>query len=385
MNTRRATPANAPGDTFDFIACAAHGSGIHAFHTYANMSGEMRCLDADADTNAIDAFLKTDAAPKGIIIDTAGAAASGHLNYIREHSARKCVFVILTRDPLERLLSVTNTHILWWAESAAGVFAQPLARTCLYQSGDIRGLTAELLALDVMNTLPRLLPLLPQQKDRLLFFDIHDLYPEHVEDSLAMLRRSIGERGREGTQREANGFSIPNALIYKKENNFVRYIRPLWLRHKDVWFSIIPCPREFCAAYGLEPHIVMSRDPADLGFTLGDYEGELAFVLTEYAHHAPENARRIVRGLLENRPSLLRDYCQDVSMRHRFASTLAEALFLTDAKLLDMAREDPAFAAALRAFLNDHVETVAAHPGWRTPPAWPRTRALCDELRDSAA
>ncbi|WP_297044842.1 hypothetical protein [uncultured Desulfovibrio sp.] len=368
----------------DFIVLAAHGAGIHAFHTYANMFGNMACLDKDADAETLDAFLQANDTLKGAIIDSAGAVADGRLAAVLDRSGSDSAFVILTRDPLERLLSVANTHILWWAESASGVSGRQLSRTNLHQYGDVKTFLAnKLLGADNMNTLPRILPLLASKTNKYIFFDIHDLYPEHVEDSLAMLRGSIGERA--GTQREANGFSIPNALIYKKENSFVRYIRPLWLRHKDVFFAISPCPREFCAAYGLEPHIVMSRDPADLGFTLGDYEGELAFVLTEYAHHAPENARRIVRGLLENRPSLLRDYCQDVSRRHRFASILTDALFLTDAKLLDMAREDPAFAAALRAFLNDHVETVAGHPGWRTPPAWPRTRALCDELRDSAA
>lgn len=371
----------------DFIVFTAHGAGIHAFHTYANMYENMACLDMDADAETLDAFLLANDTLKGAIIDSANAVANGRLAAVLDRSDSDSVFVILTRDPLERLLSVANTHILWWAESASGVFSRPLPQTSLHQYGDIKTFLAKkLLDADTMNTLPRILPLLASKTNKYIVFDIHDLYPEHVENSLAMLRRCCRAKEREaGTQRETNGVSIPNTLIYKKENRFVRCIKPLWLRHRDVWFAISPCPREFCTAYGFEPHIVTSRDPAELGFTLGDYEGELAFVLTEYAHHAPENAMRIVRGLLENRPSLLRDYCQEMSRRHRFAATLTDALFLTDEKLLDMAREDPAFAMALATFLNNHVQTVAGHPGWRTPPAWPRTRALCDELRDSAA
>lgn len=99
--------------------------------------------------------------------------------------------MVLSRDPLERLKSVVNTHILWWAEAVAGVFDLPGHATKLYDCGDVQTMTETLLGAPNMNTSWKLLPVLAPRMQKLLVFDIRELYPENAEQSLFSLTTAI--------------------------------------------------------------------------------------------------------------------------------------------------------------------------------------------------
>ncbi|MBD5417273.1 MAG: hypothetical protein HDR50_06365 [Desulfovibrio sp.] len=345
-------------DTIDFLVLAAHGTGIHAFHTYANMLPGISCLSHGISEKAIREFLRNPGhTAKGLILDTP-ALDEGFLDAILARCSPQCTLVVLSRDPLERLKSVVNTHVLWWAEATAGVFDRPGHATKLYGCADVKTMTETLLDAPNMNTSWKLLPLVAPRMHNFLVFDIRELYPENAERSLLSLLALL-EKGKL-PQGSIPGFSIPRSLVYRKENSFVRFIKKLRLRHGDAWFAIKPCPYEFCSSYGLEQDIVLLRDPADYGFSLGDYEGELAFVLCEYDHHSRTNAMNIVRQRLEQEPELLLDYCADISRRHAFAQKLADCVALTNDGLLDFARSDRQFGSALRQFFQNHEHCLTA-------------------------
>lgn len=350
----------------DFLVLASHGSGIHAFDTYVNMLAGVRCLGSNVNREQVDAFLAgTPSGKNGLVLDSAAAIANGLLEHVLRHAGKDCILVILGRDPLQRLKSVVNTHVLWWAESAAGVFERSAYATVLYAHGDVGSLTASMLAAENMNTVPQILPLVSPIIKRRIYFDIHDLYPENAPASLNNLYQMLY-----GVPLPFFP-AIPDTLIYRKENSFVRFIKKLFIPYNDVYFGLTPCPREFCDALGLTSRIVVECDPREVGFSLGTYDrgAGLAFVLADRAHHAPENAQRIAREILEKEPSRLVEYCTDLSRRNHLALTLSRALELTDECLAELARQTPDFGRALRNFL-ERPRKVLAEAGIMMPEQW---------------
>lgn len=108
-------------DTFDFVCIASHGSGIKAFRRYLTMLDGVRCLLYPASLEQVENFLEQEG-KKGVILDSTSYLENGISEYILRNTTPGFLPIILSRDPVDRLLSVANTHLLWWAQSISGVF-----------------------------------------------------------------------------------------------------------------------------------------------------------------------------------------------------------------------------------------------------------------------
>lgn len=130
--------------------------------------------------------------------------------------------------------------------------------------------------------------------------------------------------------------------------------------------------------------MVLSGNPADYGFSLGDYDGELTFVLCEYDHHSRANAMKIVRQRLAKEPAFLHDYCADISRRHALAQKLADSVALTNEALLDFARGNRHFGIALQQFFTNHEQCLTAC-GRKVSDSWQGTQRFSAKLASTLA
>lgn len=170
---------------FYFIVLAAHGSGINAFVSFLNQIENLQCLKSGSSVEDYKNFLKSNfVSYKGCVIDKTTLLKNNILEYILQNISQDCILITIMRDPLQRLKSVMNTHILWWAETVSGTYCLNLKNDILYKNGDEKSFLSYLLNFPTMNTVVELYKMISHLFVRKLFYDISDLYPENAVNAL---------------------------------------------------------------------------------------------------------------------------------------------------------------------------------------------------------
>lgn len=257
-------------DALDFIVLGAHGSGLNAFHTFANTISGIECIDWKTSTDKLKASLHANTHnKKGLVVDRADIKRNGRLECILQNLSSDCLLICLVRDPCARFKSVVNTHIQWWAESVAGTFDLPLSSNRLFTCGDEITHLKSIIKTPTMNTQVELFQEFSTQCRDILFYDISDLFPQNAASTFQKLSEVL-------LGQPLENFSVPGCLPFSRENLFVKFIKPLKLEDN---LKLKPCPVEFLEIYGYSQNDIVEKfAPDEYGFTLGDFPGDVALV-----------------------------------------------------------------------------------------------------------
>ncbi|WP_308620499.1 hypothetical protein [uncultured Desulfovibrio sp.] len=358
---------------FAFIVLASHGSGVHALHAYLTMLPGVECLLYPKSKEQIEIFLKSGGI-KGVILDSSAYMENGIFDCILKNLEGQTLAIVLSRDPVERLNSVVNTHILWFAQSASGVFE----KSTVFPFSGIPGLLDHVIHAKTMDSVPGYTKCIHEKADSMLFFDMSDIYPEKYAHTLSKIAKylSIPERERE-RERE----NLTNCMPFGKENRFFHKIKRLRIHDKNLTFSLVPCLTAFCHEYGYAEDVIITTTRDECGFFLGDNAlKEISFVCIDYDHCSRKNAKRILSHILSRDWGKIRNYCLNISARNGLAKQIAENLYLTDKKLLDTSEENRTLGHALDIYVENEIQNMTKYCPEQLM-YWERTLALHAELK----
>lgn len=340
----------------DLVVIANHGAGQNALCYFLNQirpaisthiaSGQY------ASEQSVAAWLDRAGLGKAIFFDSRTPLADDKFrNYVFENLSDSCQFITLVRDPLQRLKSVVNTHIYWWACAASGLYHFQPGQTLLFRSRNINNLLSHLMAEPTMNVLADACQYLGAWRDRLRVLSIADLRHDRINKAFAPIYKAIYGAG-------FNPVDIPEAPAFNMINNFPRFIARKQIRITDFDLSIFVCPVEFLDAYVINKEAVIAEmDPASCGFNIGKFAGKIAFILDSGAVY-PAEIKNHLRSYLAGHHKILQDYCKELSERSQLARQTGEALWLTDEKLLQYAHTNRNLAKQLASYLEQDIAGI---------------------------
>ncbi len=360
-------------DTFDFVCIASHGSGIKAFRRYLTMLDGVRCLLYPASLEQVENFLEQEG-KKGVILDSTSYLENGISEYILRNTTPGFLPIILSRDPVDRLLSVANTHLLWWAQSISGVFEKNVYKENIFPYSSMKHFIRHIINAKTMNAVVGFIDCIKEKYEEMLFVDVHDIYPENASKVLGIIEEKLNIAG-------GGGVTIPPGIVYAKGNSFVSRIKKLYINYNNLKFRIVPCPSLFCDAYGYENDIVITCNRDECGFTIGDnLIKEISFVCDDYGQCSKDDAKKILRSIFMNDESIIKKYCTDVSSRNRLANQIAENLYLSEEKIFALAADDKDFAGALFTYLEREIRSMERYCP-RQLENWENTISFAASLR----
>lgn len=343
------------GKKFDFVILGAHGSGLNAINSFLNLTANIKCMFSQITTKTIENFFQNSEVDStlGIIVDTKEIINDPVINYLLSHLSSDVILIVLLREPIERIKSVMNTHLQWWADAVSGAHEVSLSQTMLYNWGDESSLLCELLSEDCVNPVPTMYEKFSQSFENKIFFDISALYPENIIKTLNKLSSYFPFS-------HLNELLIPQSLPFSRKNLFVRYVKKLYLDiklpDKNFSISLQPCPQEFCSLYGFtDERILLTIKQNEYNFTLGDFSGDISFVICNPAKFDLNDIKNI-KNYIRNNPLIIENYIADLTKRHNFSKLILKSLLLTDTKLMNFAKHNTHQALLLYNYCNTQYQ-----------------------------
>lgn len=302
---------------FDFICIASHGSGINALIKYLQFFDVDVLVYKNNLLSSIDTFLNESCGKNmGVIVDKADISDIS-MNYIIKNSKNNFKLLILSRDPVRQLLSVVNTHILWWADSVAGISTTPLTSLYLYNNSNIYNLILHILNLDHMWTLPKLLHSYYHINNKTII-DISELAPQKINDTMRIINVKCDKQ-----------LDNTTSLAFNRANRFVFNVKRIYVKKNNFSFSVYPCPTVFCRLYGIYDDILYSYNKDEINFPLGNYDGTISFVCSNYnfeqlSINKNEFIKYAKNIITQNDSIIIRNYCNEISDRYEISRKLQE-------------------------------------------------------------
>lgn len=337
----------------DIVVISSHGSGIHAASLFLKQIEPKLSLFTIANKMAskenIARWLNTETQGKVAIFESFAHLANDALrNQILANLEDKCQFVILVRDPLDRLKSVVNTHIYWWACAASGLYAGNVYSTSLFAKMDIEGLLSSVMRAANMKTLVNTFRYLLSYHDKMNVLAISDLSHNKINQTFGRIYKDIFACG-------MNYVDFPKVPVFNKINNFPDRLRKMGL-FDDIEIGI--CPVAFMDAYNIDKsNIIVDMDPQVCGFEIGNFPGNIAFVLDTGRKYSDET-KNYLKSYFASHKHILIAYCKELSKRYKFARQVSDPLLLTDEKLLQYARTNSRLAKQLVSYLAEDLAGI---------------------------
>lgn len=322
----------------DFIILGSHGSGLNAMQKYLNQCDVCQVLPHNGQNSLhhVEPFLQQYTGTRGMFVDKAfsGPRAANDLDKLLAYCRRGYTLVVTTRDPLEQILSVINTHIRWWADASIGLSIMPITSLLLYQSMSVAGLCNKMLESNIMWAVQQLLPHMAEKAGQVFVIAINELHPPQIEHTLLKMFNTMGIDVRQ----HAWSINMPNSLVYSQINRFVGKV-PKLACSGPMDFTLDPCPEEFCDLLDRNKALMLCYEPEEIGFTLGNFNGRIGFECSREEINASgltENAfLKIVKDTVEaDDLHVLRAYASNLSQRHTTALSVFEHLKVTGDKIL---------------------------------------------------
>lgn len=322
----------------DFVILGSHGSGLNAMQKYLNQCDACHVLLHNGQTcvHHVEPFLQQHTGTRGMFVDRAfsGPKATMDLDKLLAYCRQGYTLVVTTRDPLEQILSVINTHIRWWAEASIGLSTTPMTSLLLYQSMSVAGLCSKMLESSIMWAVQKMLPHMTANAGQIFVIDVNELHPPQIEQTLLTMFRAIGI----DTQDHAWRIKLPDSLVYSQVNRFVGKV-PKLACSGPMDFTLDPCPEEFCDLLDRDKSLMLCYDPEAIGFTLGNFSGSIGFECNRDEINTSgltaDAFLKTVKDIVEaDNLQILRTYASNLSQRHATAISVFEHLKVTSDKIL---------------------------------------------------
>lgn len=365
----------------DCIVLAGHGTALGSIVAYLRRFESMDVLWSAPNSleQCLPDFLETDFDFHTLILDHDGYFE--HIELIRKFLAPTLTLIVMTRDPIDQIESVVNTHIFWWALCAFGASeAETLGGLYLYQSGSLVACLKSIIVSGYLWPTTKILPALSNRVSKVYFTDVSDLSPKSARNTLSHISQLIYGRSR------AYAFEEPHSRIFCRKNRFIGNIKKL--HNKELLsFSLEVCPAEFYSALGKIHTTSLHYNPSDVGFSSGDFKGDLAFECKSddpvQKQIPPEKFLAIVRRCVEaNNKLILRSYCEDISTRIASAESLYSDICFNNDKIFSVFDGDKSLTSFFLAQTEDLGALLTSH-GSKIPSAWKTTHVFHDKLKRS--
>lgn len=343
--------ASNPGRKLDFIILSSHASGRGALSRYINSLPGVKCLDGYENPitiESINQFINcNDKIKKGIFIETSNRCNKNTYNYITSNTCDNCLLIVLLRDPLEKLISSYNYNVNVFAHIATGCSNEALEDTYMHMCGYKTKLIERLCKTTSMSTVYDLYPLFSNAIKDKLFIDMNQILPANAHKTLDKIYRilfghDIGE------------ITFPDIKFNSIKYGFVNWIKPLIIQKNNNTFSIKPAPIEYLTinkAY--TDKIVFIADSKDYKFNIYDFDGKLAFVVT---NSCTLDDKRQLTDMLSKNKRIIANYCEDLTQRHKMADQIYNLLKTDTANIMDICKSNPATARYVYNFYHNNTD-----------------------------
>lgn len=343
-------------DRFQMLLAASHGAGTNSFMLYLrkyldiaclafnglNPAGRVRFLQANPDRG------------KCIFLDSADYSADEYLDSLRPQTDGAFLLVHLERDPVERLCSVANTHIYWWATRAVGFSVNLPGETWLFKEGDVNRLLIKLLKHPTMFSTPSIVPKTRVWTDNYMLIDMEAVKPARIAATLDEISLRLGSRSLSMKACRINS----STSFYSRTNRFVRAIMPLNIIIDNITVSLRPCPYEMLEMYNFNDNdIAWQGDKETIRFEVGKFENPLAFIFVNKDLDAKLKSK--VRNMLANDINQIRGYVNDIMTRHKFQELFTRDILINNNKLIGLCEWDSKLRINLINYLDRHISFMA--------------------------
>ncbi len=352
----------------NMLVLAGHGTGLGAMLAYLKKFPSFTFLqitDSATFPQDLTKLLRSDSALCGMIIEH--LAIKDHMSLVSNACGQDLSVVVMTRDPIDQLRSLFNTHLYWWF--LAGVNASNRKDMgIMHSAGSLLGMLRLLLqANNLWHAVP-LLPLFSKKAGQILFTDVKDLATGADQATMALIAKMMYK-----APLTLKG-ALPQGRLFTRANRFINNIKPLDCQFGNVPFGLTLCPEEFCPYMGLEPDLAISYEKDEIGFSAGEFSGKVSFVapahvlaplgLTKEAFIAP------LRVVLEkNNRQVVRTYCEDMSARLATAEQFYNATSLTTEQFYELLLSDKQMADEIEQAIDAFAALLFSHQ-CQLPESW---------------
>lgn len=362
------------------LVLAGHGAALGSMVAYLRQFESMNVLWGNIENlvETIPEFLSDNCQHHTLIVDRVDYLAK--IDKILEHCSKPYTLVVMTRDPVEQIKSVANTHLYWWALSSVGVYSiSRIEETLFYKFGCIRRLLTGVLLSKFLWPISSLLPTLAKHAGCILFTDVNDLNPG--KDLETLTRLSLAIYGRPNAYKA----DYPQGRMFCRENRFIGKVEKF--RHEGKFaFSLEPCPEMFAKLMWKDLSSALTYDPTEIGFNLGDFCGNIAFICDtqEIAESkmSPHDFIAKVQSIIEQDDKLaLRNYCKRLSERVAMAETIYDHVCMSKDTIFSILDKNENDYAVIRKEVQNQAEVLAAN-GSDLAKNWKTTRCLLEQHAD---
>lgn len=368
------------GNKFDYIIITSHDQGRMAFCKFINVTNEISCLDHEISLltqSDIITYLNNASSRKfkGICLDA--RCSDEMLDFIFAHAKKDFLLICLWRDPLDKLISIINHNVDDFAYIITGCCEHPLSYSIVYQNGTIYQAIDFICRWNFMNTLTEMCDIIDRYKDRLHIVSIDAIAGNRIFNTLNEIYKLLTNDRKVSLKQ----FSIPGIRYYSRENQFMHLIRPFIFEYAGNDYSVKPVPIDY---FKYEPdklrNLLLVMPKADCGFTLGDFSGELGFMLIE---DCQDNIKNDLKHLLARNKNRVIQYCHEMSQRHDFAQKFINMLSVSADSCLDIMKENINTGRNIYHYLQRHINLAANIMLQRMPAGavHQRTIAILKEMK----
>ena len=368
---------------FDFIILAGHGTALGALYRYMQQFSSVNLSWLKANFSLPD-FSTAESTKNGIILDNSDlqSVPTDLLNYCKDGF----LLIVMTRDPLDQLLSVFNTHLYWWAVQNVGLVSKP-DNLLFPRYGSRRNLLKKLVFYSSMWPVPTFFPTLFQGAGQTIITDVADFAPDSQQSTMASISQALFHTP------DAWECEGPQSRMFTRKNRFFGRIAPLRGGNGEKSFSLSPWPKEYCDILKFDESLVLSYPPDAINFDAGDFQGEIAFVADKKEALSSEGTissfMKDVRERIEaNNNQLLRSYCENISDRVAEAEHIFSLLQIDTKQFFDMLPDIPDVTSQLGTQIRSHIALLneAGTPlynHWHSSNLLLKQRGVSMQLADS--
>lgn len=340
------------GKEIDLVILSGHGCGLHALYSFLNQSNTICCASHSTTKNQTQKFVELDTPKKkAVFVDRASYENDGILEIILKNLSTQPVLYVLGRDPVSRLLSVANTHIMRWARDMTGVH-EIMMGGLVDGAGSSRELIRRLLRNPSMLTVPVLGHKIVSRFSRVVVGNMDDIKVPQFYKTFNMLSDLL----RIETD---NSFSLIKEPVNNRFNFYHLYITSLIIHDNGQDFIYKPCPITLVNSnFGESLPVIYVLEYNKSKWAVGNLKDDIAFLLS------PRNNIELnldkAKAIFVNHLNDVEEYIKIINIRERRAQIIYNEMEWNNKRLLDFCNGDPSFRKEFELYLLTEINAFKA-------------------------
>ena len=336
----------------DLLVLAGHGTGQAAFGDYCRAFKNTRFITPGhllGQAEELTALIDKDcsAGYLGLIIDrwSEGWSLEDFLKLLRsrrqaaaadEPAQASFDLVLLSRDPVEQLLSLANTRLLWWAFKVSGFNNSDALASDFYETSSsmadfLNKLVQPGFFYDTQFSVVKLLPLLAPLSRQTIVLDIDDIRPGRDEETMTRLGQKLFNDPSAWAGRS------PGSNTRGLTNRFFSCIEPLRLNFDARLFTFSPRPEKWFNLGQAPGVFYFAYDPEEIEWEGGEFSGRLALVSgqADLLRFNAALSEALKKMLDDGDKKILRRYSRAINGKYKKALAVFDSVKLLPETLLE--------------------------------------------------